>query len=255
MASGEVSHHSEVERFLLPNVDAQRVLEILLAPPSELHDDRVLWRGHGESESTPGNLSLRLERLSMRCGGCGNKVDPRGRPRVLYRHMTPFNQDVVEVLDGGEERGPLESRNDLRDLFHVDRCDDVNIRDRARHAECENGNAPDEHVVQRLARKTSSAILRTSSRLRLFCGMTQAPSEFDELESHLQRLARSKPARPNRRNGKVAEPFFLAASLLPGSLHVGASPHAVLDDSSVRHEAILGTSDGPARTASETICI
>src|SRR2546429_4093571 len=104
----------------------------------------------------------------------------------------------------------------------------------------------------RLARKTSSAILRTSSRLRLFCGMTQAPSEFDELESHLQRLAWSKPARPNRRNGKVAEPFFLAASLLPGSLHVGASPHAVLDDSSVRHEAILGTSDGPARTASET---
>src|SRR5437016_12891379 len=107
----------------------------------------------------------------------------------------------------------------------------------------------------RLARKTYSAILRTSSRLRLFCGMTQAPSEFDELESHLQRLARSKPARPNRRNGKVAEPFCLAASLLPGSLHIGASPHAVLDDSSVRHEAILGTSDGPARTASETICI
>src|SRR5947208_8167762 len=147
MASGEVSHHSEVERFLLSNVASQGVLVILLAPPSELHDDRVLWPGHGESESTPGNLSLRLERLSMRCGGCGNKVDPRGRPRVLYRHMTPFNQDVVEVLDGGEERGPLEARDDLWDLFHVDRCDDVNIRDRARHAECENGNAPDEHVV------------------------------------------------------------------------------------------------------------
>src|SRR6266480_2664043 len=65
MASREVSHRSEVERFVLSNVDAQRVLEILLAPPAELHDGRVLWRGHGESESTPGDVPLGPEGLPL----------------------------------------------------------------------------------------------------------------------------------------------------------------------------------------------
>src|SRR5688572_7025445 len=70
--------------------------------------------------------------------------------------------------------------------------------------------------------------------------MAQAPSGFDELEPHVQSLPRSEAARSNRRLGKAAEPSFLPASPLLGSLHVGGSPHAVLDDSSVRHETILG---------------
>src|SRR5438046_9727682 len=74
MTPRDVSHRSYVERFLLSNVDAQRVLEILLAPPSELHDDRVLWRRHGESESTPGAVPAGPEGLSMSGRG--------GRPAV-----------------------------------------------------------------------------------------------------------------------------------------------------------------------------
>src|SRR5207302_9545797 len=89
MASREVSHRSDVERFLLSNVHAQRVLEILLAPPAELHDDRVLRRGHGESESTPGDVPPGPEGLPMSRRGGRHEVDPIGRSLVLDRHMPP----------------------------------------------------------------------------------------------------------------------------------------------------------------------
>src|SRR5439155_19492052 len=71
MASRELSHRSEVERFLLSDVDAECILEVLFAPPAELHDDRVFWRRHGESESTPGDVPPGPEGLliSRRRGG------------------------------------------------------------------------------------------------------------------------------------------------------------------------------------------
>src|SRR5439155_12544808 len=135
MASGEVSHRSEVERLLLSNVDAQRVLEILLAPPSEFHDDRVLWRGHGESESTPDDVPPGPEGLPMSRRGGGHEVDPIGRSLVLDRHMPAFSERVVEVLGGDEESRLLEARDDLWDLPGLDRRDDVDIRRRSRDAE------------------------------------------------------------------------------------------------------------------------
>src|SRR5438876_763112 len=135
MASSEVSHRSEVERFLLSNVDAQRVLEILLAPPSELHDDRVLWRGHGESESTPGDVPPGPEGLPMCRRGGRHEVDPIGRSLVLDRHMSAFSERVVEVLGGDEEPRLLETCDDLWDLAGFDCRDDVDIRRRARDAE------------------------------------------------------------------------------------------------------------------------
>src|SRR5437870_3860384 len=121
MASREVSHRSEVERFLLSNVDAQRVLEILLAPPAELHDDRVLWRGHGESESTPGDVPPGSQGLPMGCCGGRHEVDPIGRSLVLDRHMPALSERVVEVLDRDEEPRLLEARDDLWDLPGLDR--------------------------------------------------------------------------------------------------------------------------------------
>src|SRR6267143_3439249 len=125
MASGEVSHRSEVERFPLSNVHAQRILEILLAPPAELHDDRVLRRRHRETESTPGDVSLGLYGLSMRCRGSRHKVDPIGRSLVLDRHMPALSECVVKVLGGNEESGLLEAGDDLWDLPGLDRRDDV----------------------------------------------------------------------------------------------------------------------------------
>jgi len=146
MASREVSHRSEVERFLLSNVDAQRVLEILFAPPSELHDDRVLWRGHGESESTPGDVPPGPEGLPMsRCGG-RHEVDPIGRSPVLDRHMPALRERVVEVLGGDEEPRLLEARDDLWDLPGLNRRDDVDIRRRARDAERQYRDTPDENM-------------------------------------------------------------------------------------------------------------
>src|SRR5947199_3659518 len=98
MASREVSHRSEVERFPLSNVDAQCVLEILLAPPSELHDARVLWRGHGEPESTPGDVPLGPEGLPMSRRRGRDEDDSIGRSLVLDRHMPTLRERVVEDL-------------------------------------------------------------------------------------------------------------------------------------------------------------
>src|SRR5438552_14494552 len=126
MTSREVSHRSEVERFLLSSVDAQRVLEILLAPPAELHDDRVLWRSHGESKSTPGDVPPGPEGLPMSRRGGRHEVDPIGRSFVLERPM-PALSECVEVLGGDEEPRLLEARDDLWDLPGLDRRDDGDI--------------------------------------------------------------------------------------------------------------------------------
>src|SRR5437016_10380725 len=55
---------------------------------------------------------------------------------------------------------------------------------------------PTKTCSTRLARRTPSAVLRTSSRLRLLGGIAQAPRGFDEFESHFQRLAWSETSRP-----------------------------------------------------------
>src|SRR3989440_4123288 len=146
MTPRDVSHRSDVERFLLSNVDAQRVLEILLAPPSELHDDRVLWRGHGESESTPGDVPLGPEGLPMSGRGGRHEVDPIGRSLVLNRHMPALSECVVEVLGGDEEPRLLEARDYLWDLPGLDRRDDVDIRRRARDAERQYRDTADENM-------------------------------------------------------------------------------------------------------------
>src|SRR5207253_9235599 len=102
--------------------------EVLFAPPAELHDDRVFWRRHGESESTPGDVPPGPEGLLISRRRGRHEVDPIGRSLVLDRHMPALSECVVEVLGGDEEPRLLEARDDLWDLFHVDRCDDVNIR-------------------------------------------------------------------------------------------------------------------------------
>src|SRR5437879_7304621 len=92
----------------------------------------------------------------------------------------------------------------------------------------------------RFVRRTSSAALRTPSRVRSLGGTVQTPPGFDQLEPHVQRLPGSEPARPDGRLGEGAESSLLSAPTLSQSLHVRGSPHAVLDDSSLRHEPILG---------------
>src|SRR5439155_26184918 len=154
MTPRDVSHRSDVERFLLSNVDAQRVLEILLAPPSELHDDRVLWRRHRESESTPGDVPPGPEGLPMSRRGGRHEVDSIRRSLVLDRHMPALREGVMEVLGGDEEPRLLEARDDLWDLPGLDRRDDVDIRRRARDAKRQHGDTSDEnmfHAVRALA--------------------------------------------------------------------------------------------------------
>src|SRR3989440_13068033 len=92
---------------------------------------------------------------------------------------------------------------------------------------------PTKTCSTRLARRTPSAILRTSSRLRLFGGIAQAPRGFDEFESRFQRLAWSEAACPEGRVRNGSESFLVSLPSLPESGHAARSPHGVLDDSSL----------------------
>src|SRR5437899_10439767 len=106
---------------------------------------------------------------------------------------------------------------------------------------------PTKTCSTRFARRTSSAILRTPSRLRLAGGMSQAPSGFDELEPQVERLPRRESARSDGGIGEGAEPSLRSAPALSESLHVGRSPHAVLDDSSLPYETIFRLREGENR--------
>src|SRR5436853_213362 len=86
---------------------------------------------------------------------------------------------------------------------------------------------------------TCRRVLRTSSRLRLFGGIAQAPRGFDEFESHFQRLAWSETSRPEGRVREGSESFLVSVPSLPESVHISGSPHGVLDDSSLKYETIL----------------
>src|SRR5688572_31379164 len=61
--------------------------------------------------------------------------------------MAAFDEGVVQVLSGGEEFRPLESRHNPWDPPHVNRSDDIDVRRRPRHAEREDRNAPDEDMI------------------------------------------------------------------------------------------------------------
>src|SRR2546422_3095026 len=76
LAPREAPHSPEVERFLLSNVDAHSILEILLAPPTKLHHDRVFRRCHWKSATAPGDPSLRSEGLPMGRRRSRDEVDP-----------------------------------------------------------------------------------------------------------------------------------------------------------------------------------
>src|SRR3990170_3121139 len=82
------------------------------------------------------------------------------------------------------------------------------------------------------APRTFSAALTTASSVLGFGGIAKAPGRFDEFESHVQRLRGGEPPSPQggARNGPQA--LRLSASALPDPLHMGASPHSVLEDSS-----------------------
>src|SRR5439155_7889830 len=239
MASREVSHRSDVERFLLSNVDAQGVLEILLAPPAELHDDRVLWRGHGESESTPGDVPPGPEGLLISRRRGRHEVDPIGRSLVLDRHMP--------ASVSASWRSWAETKNP--DFWKPATIFGICFTSIAAMTSTSvvvrgmpNANTvtpPTKTCSTRLARRTPSAVLRTSSRLRLFGGIAQAPRGFDEFESHFQRLAWSETSRPEGRVREGSESFLVSVPSLPESVHISGSPHGVLDDSSLKYETIL----------------
>src|SRR2546428_12229583 len=76
VAPREAPHSPEVERFLLPNVEAHSTLEIWLAPPPKLHHVRVFRRRLWKSATAPGDPSLRSEGLPMGRRRSRYEVDP-----------------------------------------------------------------------------------------------------------------------------------------------------------------------------------
>src|SRR5438552_17664600 len=227
MASREVSHRSEVERFLLSDVDAECILEVLFAPPAELHDDRVLWRRHGESESTPGDVPPGPEGLSMSRRRGRHEVDPIGRSLVLDPHLP--------ASVSASWRSWAETKNPdfwkPATIFGICRASIAAMTSTSVVVRgMPNANTvtpPTKTCSTRLARRTPSAVLRTSSRLRLFGGIVQAPRGFDEFESRFQRLAWRETACPEGRVRKGSESFLVSVPLLPEAVHAGRSPHEI----------------------------
>src|SRR5437773_10281109 len=147
--------------------------------------------------------------------------------------MPALRERVVEVLGGDEEPDfwkPATIFGICRASIAAMTSTSVVVRGTP------NANTvtpPTKTCSTRLARRTPSAVLRTSSRLRLLGGIAQAPRGFDEFESRFQRLAWSETARPEGRVREGSESFLASVSSLPESVHVGRSPRGVLDDSSL----------------------
>src|SRR5437773_11995222 len=99
---------------------------------------------------------------------------------------------------------------------------------------------PTKTCSTRLARRTPSAVLRTSSRLRLFGGIAQAPRGFDEFEYRFHRLAWSEAARTEGRVRKGSVTFLVSVPPIAASVHLGSRPDDLVDDSSRPHATIPG---------------
>src|SRR6266849_4846208 len=72
LSLGELPHPSEVEPLPLADVDAERVLDILLAPIYELHDNRMRRFGARQSRVPPSDTH-RMSNRVLRGGPRGRK--------------------------------------------------------------------------------------------------------------------------------------------------------------------------------------
>ncbi len=87
-----------METRLLPQVDGEGVLEVLLAPVAELHHNRVLRGREGQPAAAPRHAAFGPEGLAVRIRARGHEVDPVDGPRVVDRHMAALDEGVVEIL-------------------------------------------------------------------------------------------------------------------------------------------------------------
>src|SRR5207245_9238207 len=80
LAPREGFHRPDVQILLLSEVDGERIFEVLIAAPAELHHDRVLRCRHRKPATAPDDSSLGPERLPM-CGcGLAHEAETGSRP-------------------------------------------------------------------------------------------------------------------------------------------------------------------------------
>src|SRR6058998_1443131 len=92
LSAGELPHPSKAEPLPLADVDAERVLDILLAPIDELHDNRVLRVGDRQCRVPPSDAHGMSNRI-LRGGPCGrNEIQVELRARVVNRTVRFLRQ-------------------------------------------------------------------------------------------------------------------------------------------------------------------
>src|SRR2546425_11296222 len=98
LSAGELPHPSKAEPLPLADVDAERVLDILLAPIDELHDNRVLRVGDRQCRDPPSDAHGMSNRV-LRGGPRGrNEIQVELRARVVDRTVRFLRERIPEVI-------------------------------------------------------------------------------------------------------------------------------------------------------------
>src|SRR5438552_7361149 len=139
LSPGELPHPSEGEPLPLPDVDAERILDILLAPIDELHDNRVLRVGDREAAAPPVDRHRMPDCVLRSRPGCRGNVDAECRERVMHRAMGSLGTSISQVLRARLELPAAERFGQARCIFLAIIDNHIHIRCRPRNAESRDG--------------------------------------------------------------------------------------------------------------------
>src|SRR5439155_11935664 len=98
LSAGELSHPSKAEPLPLANVDAERVLDILLAPIDELHDNRVLLVGDRQCRVPPSDAHRVSNRVLRGRPRGRNEIQVELRARVVNRTVRFLRERIPKVI-------------------------------------------------------------------------------------------------------------------------------------------------------------
>src|SRR5207247_3596029 len=98
LSAGELPHPSEAEPLPLADIDAERVLDILLAPIDELHHDRVLRVGDRQRLVAPSDAHGMSNRVLRGRPRGRNEIQVALRARVVNRKQRFLRERIPKVI-------------------------------------------------------------------------------------------------------------------------------------------------------------
>lgn len=99
LTPGNLPHPSGVESVSLANVDAQRVLDVLLTSVGEFPDDRVLRGCNRDGRTAPSHADCMPERVRVRTPSDRDEINVECGEGVVNRTVGPLGDGVPKVLE------------------------------------------------------------------------------------------------------------------------------------------------------------